>query len=35
MNEIRNGCNTNKPSKHCENCSYKELSPILEKLIAR
>ena len=35
MSEIRNGCNTNKPSKHCENCSYKELSPILEKLIAR
>ena len=35
MNEIRNGCNTDIPSKHCENCSYKELSPILEKLIAK
>ena len=34
MNEIRIGCNTDIPSKHCENCSYKELSPILEKLIA-
>ena len=35
MNEIRIGCNTDIPSKHCENCSYKELSPILEKLIAK
>tara|TARA_B100000989_G_C19478588_1_gene444086 strand:+ start:275 stop:1195 length:921 start_codon:yes stop_codon:yes gene_type:complete len=35
MNEIRSGCNKNIPSKHCENCSYKELSPLLEKLIAR
>ena len=33
MNEIREGCNKDAPSKHCENCSYKELSPILEKLI--
>lgn len=33
MNEIRNGCKNNIPSKHCQNCSYKELSPILEKLI--
>ena len=32
MNEIRVGCETNVPSKHCENCSYKELSPLLEKL---
>ena len=35
MNEIREGCNNNIPSKHCENCSYKELSPILEKLISQ
>tara|TARA_Y100000996_G_C22512679_1_gene639090 strand:- start:1 stop:921 length:921 start_codon:yes stop_codon:yes gene_type:complete len=35
MNEIREGCNKNIPSKHCENCSYKELSPILEKLISQ
>ena len=35
MNEIRDGCNKDIPSKHCENCSYKELSPILEKLISQ
>ena len=35
MNEIREGCNKDMPSKHCENCSYKELSPILEKLISQ
>ena len=34
MNEIRDGCNNNSPTKHCNNCSYKELSPILEKLIS-
>ena len=34
MNEIRDGCNNNSPAKHCDNCSYKELSPILEKLIS-
>ena len=34
MNEIRDGCNNNNPAKHCDNCSYKELSPILEKLIS-
>ena len=33
MNEIREGCKKDKPTKHCKNCSYKELSPILEKLI--
>lgn len=33
MQEIRDGCSKNIPSKHCANCSYKELSPILEKLI--
>ena len=35
MSEIREGCNKNIPSKHCQNCSYKELSPILEELIAK
>jgi len=35
MNEIRIGCKSDIPSKHCKNCSYKELSPILEKLIAK
>ncbi len=35
MNEIREGCINDIPSKHCENCSYKELSPILEKLICQ
>ncbi len=33
MNEIRDGCSNNKPNSHCSNCSYKELSPLLEKLI--
>ena len=33
MNEIREGCKKDEPTKHCKNCSYKELSPILEKLI--
>lgn len=33
MNKIREGCKSDVPTKHCENCSYKELSPILEKLI--
>ncbi len=33
MNEIRVGCKNNLPSKHCKNCSYKELSPLLERLI--
>lgn len=32
MNEIRDGCLNDIPSEHCKNCSYKELSPILEKL---
>ena len=35
MNEIQEGCGKDMPSKHCENCSYKELSPILEKLISQ
>ena len=33
MEEIRTGCNKDKPNSHCMNCSYKELSPLLEKLI--
>lgn len=31
--EIRLGCANNEPNKHCANCSYKELSPLLDKLI--
>ena len=27
---VKNGCNTNKPTSHCKNCSYKELSPMLK-----
>ena len=27
---VKKGCNTNNPTSHCNNCSYKELSPILE-----
>lgn len=30
---IRNGCLNNEPTNHCLNCSYKELSPLLEKLL--
>ena len=33
MKEIRTGCKKDKPNSHCINCSYKELSPLLEKLI--
>ena len=41
VDEIRNGirwqkiaknCITDKPGDHCKNCSYKEMSPLLEKL---
>lgn len=41
MDEIRNsanfqnvklGCNSNNPTSHCKNCSYKELVPILEEI---
>lgn len=31
--EIRNGCLLNEPTEHCKNCSYKELSPLLGRLI--
>tara|TARA_B100001113_G_scaffold346261_1_gene336945 strand:+ start:168 stop:1082 length:915 start_codon:yes stop_codon:yes gene_type:complete len=27
---VKRGCQTNNPTSHCENCSYKELTPILE-----
>jgi MoaA/NifB/PqqE/SkfB family radical SAM enzyme len=27
---VKKGCNTNNPTSHCKNCSYKELTPILD-----
>ena len=27
---VKKGCNTNNPTSHCKNCSYKELVPILD-----
>jgi MoaA/NifB/PqqE/SkfB family radical SAM enzyme len=30
--EVVTGCNSNNPTDHCKNCSYKELVPILTKL---
>lgn len=30
---VKKGCETNNPTDHCKNCSYKELTPILEKII--
>ena len=33
INEIRNGCINNEPTKHCKNCSYKELSPLLNEIL--
>ena len=29
---VKQGCNTNNPTSHCKNCSYKELSPMLKYL---
>ena len=29
---VKKGCNTNNPTSHCKNCSYKELVPILSYL---
>ena len=29
---VQNGCNTNNPTSHCKNCSYKELVPMLENI---
>jgi radical SAM protein with 4Fe4S-binding SPASM domain len=31
-NNIKTGCEKNAPTNHCKNCSYKELSPLLQKL---
>ncbi len=31
--EIKNGCETGNPTKHCVNCSYKELTNILPKVL--
>lgn len=30
--ELRHGCETNNPTDHCKNCSYKELVPMLKEL---
>ncbi len=30
--KIATGCSTDSPTSHCANCSYKELSPLLEEL---
>ena len=29
---VKLGCNTNKPTSHCKNCSYKELAPMLQEI---
>ena len=29
---VKIGCNTNNPTSHCKNCSYKELAPMLNEL---
>lgn len=31
--KVYNGCKQNKPTNHCNNCSYKELNNVLEKLL--
>ena len=31
---VQQGCNTNNPTSHCKNCSYKELTPLLTQLQA-
>lgn len=30
--QLRHGCETNNPTSHCKNCSYKELVPMLKEL---
>ena len=30
--KVKLGCQTNNPTSHCENCSYKELVPQLQRL---
>ncbi len=32
-NTIRESCNNNTPTEHCEKCSYKELVPILKEIL--
>ena len=29
---VKHGCDTGKPTEHCKNCSYAELTPILKRL---
>ena len=29
---VKKGCQTNNPTSHCKNCSYKELTPILQRV---
>lgn len=29
---VKRGCNTNNPTSHCKNCSYRELVPMLEEI---
>lgn len=29
---VKKGCNTNNPTSHCKNCSYKELVPMLDDI---
>lgn len=29
---VKLGCNSNKPTSHCKNCSYKELAPMLQTI---
>jgi MoaA/NifB/PqqE/SkfB family radical SAM enzyme len=33
MRTIASGCATNQPTAHCNNCSYKELSPFLARIL--
>ena len=33
INQIREGCINNEPTEHCKNCSYKELSPLLNEIL--
>ena len=32
INDVRVGCKNNKPTSHCKNCSYKELSPLIGEI---
>lgn len=32
LQEVKKGCETNNPTNHCKNCSYKELVPLLKKI---